>query len=89
MDEEPIYTVTVKGRRRDDGAWVIEATATFRADLNEEQRDALRSEVREALLQGIVHEGLKGRRAGARISEVILDEGDGPKVIRPSDVGLP
>ncbi|MGH9868043.1 MAG: hypothetical protein ACREAA_07770 [Candidatus Polarisedimenticolia bacterium] len=89
MEEQPIYTVTVKGRRRDDGAWVIQATAAFRDDMTAAHRHALREQVRSALLQGIVREGLRARRAGATIAEVILDEGDGPQVVRPSEMGLP
>jgi hypothetical protein len=88
MDEQPLFTVTVKGFRRDDGSWVIEATNVFRAGLTEAERQALRGEVQEALLKGIVHQGLKGRRAGTLIAEVVLDEGWGPRVVRPSEMGL-
>jgi hypothetical protein len=79
------YTVTVIGIPRDDGTCVIEATASFAPGAD---RQALKAEVRATLLLGIVREGLKARRAGATISEVILDEGDGPQVVKPSEVGL-
>jgi hypothetical protein len=82
------YSITVVGVPRDDGTWVIEATATFRDDLTTEERHALQGDVRFALLQGIVEEGLRCRLAGATIAQVILDEGDGPQVVRPSEVGL-
>jgi hypothetical protein len=79
------YTIKVQGIRRDDGTWIIEATATFAPGAD---REALGHEVRVGLLQGIVREGLNVRRAGGTIAEVILDEGYGPKVVRPSEVGL-
>lgn len=82
------YSISVRGMPRDDGTWVIEATATFPDGVTTDERNALRPEVRFALLQGIVREGLKARRAGGTIAEVILDEGDGPQVVRPSEVGL-
>jgi hypothetical protein len=83
-----LYSIRVEGVPRDDGTWVIEATALYRDDLTADERLALQGDVRFALLQGIVQEGLKCRRAGATIAEVVLDEGDGPHVVRPSEVGL-
>ena len=85
MTDGRSFTVAFAGIPRDDGTWVIEATATFAPGAD---RNALRAEVRAELLLGIVREGLKCRRAGATIAEVILDEGDGPVVVPPSQVGL-
>ena len=82
---DQLFTVSVDGSLDEVGDWVVKATATFAEGAD---REALRDQVRVALLQGIVREGLKGRALGKKVARVILDEGDGPTVVHPSVVGL-
>jgi hypothetical protein len=82
----PDFTIAVEGSFGEDGVWVIKATLRFRDGLNAAERERLRGEGRLALLQGLVREGLRGRRLGAIHALVELDEGDGPILISPDEV---
>ena len=79
--EQPTFTVTVEGAFDDDGAWIIDAKASFRDDMDGVARRALLGDVRLALLEGIVREGKRGRVMGATRSMVLYDDGSGVRAI--------
>ena len=79
--EEPTFTVSVEGAFDDDGAWIIDAKASFRDDLDGIARRALLGDVRVALLEGIAREGKRGRIMGATRAMVLYDDGSGVRAI--------